>query len=196
MKQIGLGLLQYTQDYDEKYPASNNMSGSYANYATNGNSNWIAATQPYLKSWQIFVCPSAVPNGSLPAVNGNSSTNYFCNGVTLGRSQAGIQSPSTLIWVHEYAFLSGETFIRPQSDPAAQGAPWNGNYRGWMEAGPFNYDNQHFDGGNLLFNDGHVKFRKQNSISGSEFGLGGPNAALKGPQAAGLTAPLDPAQVS
>ena len=195
LKQIGLGVLQYAQDYDEKYPISNNMHGAGADFATSGNNNWIAVIQPYIKSWQVFTCPSATPNGSLTAPNGNSSTNYFLNGVTLGRNQAALQSPATLVWVHEYAFVSSDAFIRPQPDPVNTSlvAPSNGNYKGWMEAGAFNYDKQHFDGGNLLFCDGHVKFRKQNSISAREFGL---NSDLKGEQPAGTAVAIDTAQVS
>ena len=56
LKQIGLGFAQYTQDYDEKQP-----------YAILGGNNaagrplqWPDAIQPYVKSAQIFVCPSAV----------------------------------------------------------------------------------------------------------------------------------------
>ncbi|PQV62724.1 hypothetical protein B1R32_1238 [Abditibacterium utsteinense] len=47
MKQIGLGIFQYAQDYDEKYPPREN-----------GVSGWRVLTQPYLKSTQLFSCPS------------------------------------------------------------------------------------------------------------------------------------------
>ena len=47
---IGFGrFLQYTQDYDEAYPLS-----SYP--AT--NVSWTTSTQPYIKSLQIYRCPS------------------------------------------------------------------------------------------------------------------------------------------
>lgn len=49
MKQIGLGLLQYAQDYDERFPA--------ATFDTEAN-NWRVVTFPYLKSKQVFKCPS------------------------------------------------------------------------------------------------------------------------------------------
>jgi type II secretory pathway pseudopilin PulG len=52
LKQIGLGILQYTQDYDEAYPPAE-TTGSGLNTLT-----WDVATQPYLKSSQILVCPS------------------------------------------------------------------------------------------------------------------------------------------
>ena len=53
LKQIGLGIAQYTQDYDEKLPRHF--------YGTNGNSQepkWMDVVQPYVKSTQLFTCPS------------------------------------------------------------------------------------------------------------------------------------------
>ena len=50
LKQIGLGMLQYTQDYDETYPRN---APDFANRIW-----WMDVTQPYVKSSQIFVCPS------------------------------------------------------------------------------------------------------------------------------------------
>ncbi len=48
LKQIGLGLMQYTQDYDEKLPPIASGGSAYG---------WVDALYPYLKSEQIFVCP-------------------------------------------------------------------------------------------------------------------------------------------
>lgn len=51
LKQIGLGILQYAQDFDERFmPGANNMSQSGA--------GWGTQVQPYVKSIQIFRCPS------------------------------------------------------------------------------------------------------------------------------------------
>ncbi len=56
LKQIGLGILQYTQDYDELMPARyNNITGS-----------WRQVVQPYVKSTQLFACPSN-PNNAQDA---------------------------------------------------------------------------------------------------------------------------------
>ena len=57
LKQIGLGLLQYSQDYDEKQPLDqfgpdNDISGYGGRY------KWMDAIYPYVKSEQIFNCPS------------------------------------------------------------------------------------------------------------------------------------------
>ena len=57
LKQIGLGLIQYSQDYDEKQPLDqfgpdNDISGYGGRY------KWMDAAYPYIKSEQIFNCPS------------------------------------------------------------------------------------------------------------------------------------------
>ncbi|PQV64880.1 prepilin-type N-terminal cleavage/methylation domain-containing protein [Abditibacterium utsteinense] len=53
MKQIGLGVLQYTQDYDERLPMRQ-YDGS-----PNGDANtWRRVIFPYVKSTQLFSCPS------------------------------------------------------------------------------------------------------------------------------------------
>jgi prepilin-type N-terminal cleavage/methylation domain-containing protein/prepilin-type processing-associated H-X9-DG protein len=74
LKQIGLGTMQYAQDYDEKlYPHRFNLAAGTTNsLASQPGSQisgtalqrefWPALLQPYIKSWQIFVCPSN-PNG-------------------------------------------------------------------------------------------------------------------------------------
>jgi prepilin-type N-terminal cleavage/methylation domain-containing protein/prepilin-type processing-associated H-X9-DG protein len=63
LKQLALGLMQYTQDYDEKYPPV--LSGP------SGRWLWGQVTMPYLKSTQIFECPSFTNN-----YNGDKS-DYF-----------------------------------------------------------------------------------------------------------------------
>ena len=51
LKQMGLGIMQYTQDYDERMvPCNQTNSGS--------SMPWMSMVQPYLKSKQIFRCPS------------------------------------------------------------------------------------------------------------------------------------------
>src|SRR5690349_15983360 len=52
LKQIALGIFQYTQDYDERYP-----SRFYGNGVNYGGA-WAAVVQPYVKSEQLFQCPS------------------------------------------------------------------------------------------------------------------------------------------
>lgn len=59
LKQIGLGLIQYTQDNDETYPLMEKGAGTPAYIEASGVSNcWDTAIQPYTKSMQVLRCPS------------------------------------------------------------------------------------------------------------------------------------------
>ena len=64
-KQIGLGIMQYVQDYDETYP----MSYYYVNNATSalGYVHVSGMIAPYCKSWGIFVCPEHKMGGWAPS---------------------------------------------------------------------------------------------------------------------------------
>lgn len=53
LKQIGLGIMMYTQDYDEQLP--------YDDYSWGGTGklHWDEEIFPYVKNVQLFTCPSA-----------------------------------------------------------------------------------------------------------------------------------------
>ena len=55
MKQIGLGALQYSQDYDEKWMIRS--EGGY-NLPSGVPATWDLVLQPYMKSTQLLTCPS------------------------------------------------------------------------------------------------------------------------------------------
>jgi len=69
MKQLGTAILMYAQDYDETYPQAyyykNNTpttnGGSAGGYVT-----WTVTINPYIKSIQLFVCPSDANRGLQP----------------------------------------------------------------------------------------------------------------------------------
>jgi len=54
LKQIGLALMQYTQDYDERYPLAD-LKGTNPDGTT---PTWTGIIQPYIKSEQVFTCPN------------------------------------------------------------------------------------------------------------------------------------------
>jgi len=80
LKQIGLGLIQYAQDFDGWTPGS----VTFNQQPSGGGSSWPTMIQPYVKSSQLFVCPSAaatekVESGIMPA-----STRAYCGASTNG----------------------------------------------------------------------------------------------------------------
>ena len=76
LKQIGLGIMQYTQDYDERIPMSVFVqTGQGSKFSTDDYVLWADAIQPYVKSVQLFVCPSnSVANSPNPPLTALSGT--------------------------------------------------------------------------------------------------------------------------
>jgi prepilin-type N-terminal cleavage/methylation domain-containing protein/prepilin-type processing-associated H-X9-DG protein len=168
LKQVGLGVMQYTQDYDEKLPWQND--GAKTDFATNPP-NFFFGIEPYLKSSEVLVCPSATPNtvdGPGYTPNGKSTSSYMPNGLITttasgsARSIASIPETATIIQVQEASVIYGASVLRPSF-------VGGGKHAYWLYSD--NYSNLHFAGGNLLFCDGHVKWRKQEQICAAEFGL-------------------------
>lgn len=58
MKQVGTGLLQYLQDYDETYPCGAQQQPNVAGYTGNGGCGWLGQVYPYVKTIAAFQCPS------------------------------------------------------------------------------------------------------------------------------------------
>ena len=154
LKQIGLGMMQYTQDYDEKYPPAYNY------FTADTLVWWEDEIQPYTKSWQIFICPSqSTPitynkhrDGLSPAT---ITTSYAVNETVIqtgsaATSLASFLQPSTTIVAADSNSM--ELFQKYSDDPASPS---------WAGATLVRVDKRHLDGANFLFADGHVKWRKQ-----------------------------------
>ncbi|HEX8834549.1 MAG TPA: DUF1559 domain-containing protein, partial [Abditibacteriaceae bacterium] len=84
LKQIGIGLIQYAQDNDESLPAYQGDATS-----TPANVAWSFVIQPYVKSTQVFKCPSTNPKSNGGFMKGTDNTipaSYLacCGGSTTG----------------------------------------------------------------------------------------------------------------
>ncbi len=161
MKQIGLGLIQYAQDYDETFPAARNTGTAVS---------WRWMIQPYLKSTQVNSCPSRqgkqfttggngltfeisyagnFERGAGSGINGyNNGYGAFSNDDT-GLPLADFSNPSTTIHVVEVTATAQST-IEFQTSGAC------GNYTSYSQSGDCLWAG-HLGTSNYLFTDGHAK---------------------------------------
>jgi prepilin-type N-terminal cleavage/methylation domain-containing protein/prepilin-type processing-associated H-X9-DG protein len=179
LKQIGLGLVQYAQDNDERMPMwTRNTAGTElepdANQFMTGRNNAFKSIQPYLKNTQVYACPSGIPSTTASPTdyrpNEYSDTNYVLNGPALEIHIAAYPSPSELVFVHEKPTRSNVLEVRPFAVRYTQGK----KFQQWTNFinGQQWFSNNHFEGGNLLYVDGHVKWMKNSALRARMFGLG------------------------
>jgi prepilin-type processing-associated H-X9-DG protein len=183
MKQIGLGLMQYTQDNDERYPPPSvcdgsttpcgsigldtdpsKPSGTFAvniqSTDTNYYRTWMDAIFPYVKSTQIFVCPSSqvgknVTNYGYSDAFGSyrSDPSHWGGGGAyfVPISMAVVTRPSEVLIVAEYNSTSSIR-MDPRDHRAQAASPSS------VMVTP------HLDGGNAVYADGHAKWRSRGTI--------------------------------
>jgi prepilin-type N-terminal cleavage/methylation domain-containing protein/prepilin-type processing-associated H-X9-DG protein len=211
LKQVGLALMMYTQDYDETYvpggPIDNITSNSpWANCQgwpcnrTNGNSNWAARVVPYVKNYFVFVCPSA-NNGaknSWPGM-GTSGCCLYNNptrqrpislwfsadfgGFQLTDAANALVAPISMAAVDEPAarVIVGENGRLRNRPDTLRGRSSEGNRRRAVRW--TDWYNPHMEGSNLIFADGHVKWYKDDSTG---CGSNAAGATAQGYQCVGL----------
>ena len=166
LKQIGLAFLQYTQDYDEAYPLT-----SFG--AT--NISWTIGTAPYLKSTQVFRCPSDTgavwSTPAAPPANNYYTTSYLMNawmaGTNLYTRQSSVQSASTVALLTESNGVARDHFhpffwgSPPEKvNVFMNNATWDNTKNATRE---FSLT-RHLDGFNIAYCDGHAKWTKWSKV--------------------------------
>ena len=152
LKQIGLGFMMYTQDYDERYPnigSTDTDKVIYPDGVLEAN-NWVMRIYPYVKSTELFNCPSSENNWTGTAIPNLSRH------VSYGINAAMIPSTGSAISIASVEKPS-ETLL------AADGAgtfPY-AVFQSAITTGNTRYiSDRHLDGTNIVFADGHVKWKK------------------------------------
>jgi prepilin-type N-terminal cleavage/methylation domain-containing protein/prepilin-type processing-associated H-X9-DG protein len=164
IRQITLGIKQYVQDYDEKFPLLSVDT-------TNGNPyGWADAIQPYVKNEQVFQCPSESTSAAAgtPVGSGADYTDYFFNSnlSSIGESQLSYISNTVLNGDSDPAGLSGAGGHANNPGAGAGGLSGCNAATGSTctdTAGTIallNAAQRHLDGANYSFADGHVKWLK------------------------------------
>jgi prepilin-type N-terminal cleavage/methylation domain-containing protein/prepilin-type processing-associated H-X9-DG protein len=182
MKQIALGIHQYVQDYDEKYPMSD--LGADTSYAAGGAYGWADALQPYLKSTQIYQCPSEVGRvAALPTGGGSANTGYTDYWGNYNLMPPSWSQPVSVAQLN----YSANTVLNFEST-GAEGTP-TGCYAGvgyaysarvvaqkqttCYPAGSSLPEVRHLEGANFSFADGHVKWFKPGKVLPGDTGCNG-----------------------
>ncbi len=181
MKQVGLGLLMYAQDYDENYPRADywdsrpplnpNATGTFA--ARVNHYKWPAWVFPYTKNVNIFRCPSRTRDQVAWDQNGEYKGDGYAlnlslsgrplnpvgeNPSFLGGTLAGVQTPADT-WVLmelrnqvSFSYISSGGVLWP----AALRESWTPYL---MPNGvPDKNNAPHSDGLTFAYADGHAKY--------------------------------------
>ena len=180
LKQIALGVKQYTQDYDERFPLAT-TEVPIASVPAQGPMGWADAIQPYLKSRQIYQCPSE-ENGprSSPTSYGYTDYWYNCglsfNNDRTARSWSTSVSEAALLY-SSLTIMNGDggdqtlnngntgssrsngfgTSGEQNTNPGVVNSP-NARVGGTIAVG--GGGQRHLEGSNFSFADGHVKWYK------------------------------------
>jgi prepilin-type N-terminal cleavage/methylation domain-containing protein/prepilin-type processing-associated H-X9-DG protein len=165
LKQLGVALVTYLQDFDDRYPESRLPDAGHQppNPLNDSTNNWRTALFPYVKSVGVMICPSNPASKGWPndprsheeskkypigyALNGS----IFYEG--LHASSSSIKDPVNSIFVMESRW--------PHPDLGA----WVVNQSGYAYSGPGSKPgmgafNQHMGRINMLFCDTHARAMK------------------------------------
>ena len=176
LKQAGLAVMQYTQDYDETYPPN-----QIANAAPppEGGSHWVAGQwywqqiiYPYHKSKQVFFCPSTPDTTRTDPRNFNYGVN---TGVIRTPADAAplkiaavVSAASTYMIMDSGAHRISSTWTMNLASTAfytpGQGAVGSGCTTSSSIAEDDCKTGRHFGGVNVTFADGHAKWLKADVI--------------------------------
>jgi prepilin-type N-terminal cleavage/methylation domain-containing protein/prepilin-type processing-associated H-X9-DG protein len=187
MKQLGLAVLMYAQDYDERFPSVH--WGIY-----------LVTVQPYIKNTQTWACPSASgiytvrpcfwdnapPNASDCASSVARMVDYVVTGIAansdvfggwdnrLPRSLASIDTPAAVIMLGDNDVATRDTTAPPRGSiglvqqaqmafSACQDARhvmWNTRWNVPPANAVGRLGPKHNEGANFTYADGHVKWLK------------------------------------
>jgi prepilin-type N-terminal cleavage/methylation domain-containing protein/prepilin-type processing-associated H-X9-DG protein len=142
VKQIGLAVMQYKQDYDECWP----WELYNVTWQPTVPLGWGGEIGPYVKNSQIFMCPSATTKVNCSYI-WNLSLNFVSDGT--------ITDPSTRIFMGE----------------STTDAWWAADSATRIVAGTANcrLKGNHNDGANFGYCDGHAKWLGQSNWKAADW---------------------------
>jgi len=191
MRQVGIAYQMYVNQ-NEKLPPKRHPCADFNRPDTAPNVlnllvSFIKSSNKTM-SPSVYKCPSLRPHPNpIYAPTEYSSTGFSANTVPLGRKIASIPRPAGIIILQEAWSLSHQLWNQPEpvdrSDAAFEGRikityrQWHmyaskANHPSYLSKEPREHlSNAHFEGGNLIFADGHAEYKKYSYLRSSDFGL-------------------------
>lgn len=174
MRQLGLGIQQYTQDYDERLPpaavgdSGTNLTGGWIFYSQFGTGSTSArfdpskgAIYPYIKSAQVYVCPDDTQGQN----NGNSYAINSCALTEIAQGMSGAKTLAAFDEVSKWMIFSEEDTFQKTTDDGYQLISVN------------KFSDRHTDGSIINFVDGHTKWYRRDAILSNGFQVGGTSSS-------------------
>jgi len=170
-KQLALGFLQYSEDYDETMPA--------APWDDTDSKSWGSAIYSYIKSTQVFVCPDDAHTSATTHVVSYGFNGDMSYGVT-GRpfKIAGFNAPASTVLLFEVTGVTADVttpandyspvqngggFVWSQYDTGEMGQPArNNSIDAVFPSG------RHTSGSNFALADGHAKWMRGAAVSAGD----------------------------
>lgn len=196
IKQLGMGVLMYTQDYDELWPGGGGTMAEddEAGYAATAGapigkkvpwSGWRTMVAPYVANWQVGYCPSrAGLRQYMPALGGHGGTSSYFYGSTYamnctlnGRwgmnrwdgSVAEIEAPAGTLMLYEHYTPMG-FYCSYYADPVFRwfGGATRAEMEAYLNAADYiPYVAPHNGGQNVSYVDGHAKWISASALLGT-----------------------------
>lgn len=170
MRQLNLGIQQYTQDYDERLPPAavgNDGAGQlggwvyYSQFGSGSNSAKFDVTKgaiyTYIKSTQVFVCPDDTQGQN----NGDSYAINSCALTQTGNGMSGAKTLAAFDEVTKWMLLSEENTFQNTTDDGYQLVVTN------------KFSDRHTNGSIISFMDGHTKWYRTDKILSDGYQVGG-----------------------
>ena len=168
IKELTLAMLMYVGDYDERLPMCRYPNDSYLPSPATGTLctwSWPQVTEPYIKNWQVFECPSDDRNR--PRYTNGSTTNmekwsYGRNYGYFNGDKRRVMDPWKLAEFQEPAgtIMIGEADDCNRCGPRSPNWPAGGGSVSVDKLMGGYLDPRHNDGMNFSFHDGHAKWSK------------------------------------
>ena len=178
LKQIGIGIAQYTQDYDEM------MTPVNLDYPP--RRTWHSLIQPYIKSPQVMTCPSNSRTTNVDNSNPPGMRNHYLGNGYNGDANSvwnSWQKPMD-VWIRGTPVVTTPTALADIKAPAQCINVFEHNATTDTSGGLWSPTNMaftnHLGTTNFLFVDGHVKSMKPNATAagGVNMWAGDPGTAM------------------